>query len=184
MASLRKKLDVLGTVRLLERLMGNRPATDGSPFDWPAHIATIDPASADYRDVLDQYEANIAQIEQAVAQSGARLYLCTLTSNLRDWPPAYKATKGAAQASVMLDALETSAPLTLEQIHQAFPDQGDPMRAYLCGRLALRDGQTTKALEHLILARDLDRVPLRAPSRVNQFLHQQGGPARRHPDRH
>jgi lysophospholipase L1-like esterase len=128
------------------------------------------------------FRANVERIAAATGSAGAHLVLVTLGQDLVDWPPA------ASDHRPPLSAAELERWSRLVDEGKALRIRGDCPGALGRWRRALeigagyaelhfriagcerRLGRIDAARAHFVLASDLDRVPLGAPSRYNDAL--------------
>lgn len=141
--------------------------------------------------VRDYYEANLDDICRYTLDSGARVLLCTVASNLRDWPPAaslHRPNLTPEQESPWKTAFETglenertgmgpdSPPqertAALRRALDAFTQAAAVDDTYAAlqfhlGRCHWELGERAEALPCFTRARDLDCLPLRVDSDMN-----------------
>ena len=140
--------------------------------------------------VYQNFQANLDAIIQLGTSSGATVILNTVGVNLRDCPPfgsvsraAIAGTRAAAFSAAFTNALNAAARQNWAaagaacQVAANYEPQSADLE-YLWGQSLLGDGQTVAATAHLIAAGDLDTLPFRADSRINQIIRTAG---ERHP---
>ncbi len=164
------------TVRLLdhfvEAMMNYRQG-----YLMPCQVDVWDQQSAYYKERVATFNEELNQIVKRVRRKGVPLILCTLPSNLSDWPPVYKRLPGHGQPyAEMVSGIqellrggkyqEASGAVTAG--FGRYPQ--DAMLYFLRGRIQAATGAYADARESFVKARDLDPVPFRAPSEINSVI--------------
>jgi len=164
------------TVRVLhwrvQRIMGFR-----KDYVMPCQVAPWDRKSEAFDRHVAGFEDEMKLIIQRACQRNIKLIVGTLPSNVSDWPPVYKQLAGRDQR--YLDAVSQIQNLTSEGKYReasdaltaglsSYPD--DAMLYFLRGQLQSAMGNNTGARESFVKARDLDRLPWRAPSQINSII--------------
>ncbi len=133
-------------------------------------------------EALRWFAANLEQIADAAEAAGARLVLVTLGQDLRDWAPgasAHRPDLTAAELERWSQQVEAGrqsqrrgdCEAALRSWRRALEiDAGYAELHYQIARCARRLGRRADARTHFVLASDLDRVPLGAPSHYNRLL--------------
>ena len=171
-----------GAKELLFRLssLGGR-----EPPRFGLHLVTeqIDGTRASYRRTVDNYRANLEALAESAAERGVPVLLGTLVSNLRGFYPLRSDCGGedggpllAEEAAALLrqgrkEELGVLARESLERSPECAAAH------FELARLRQMEGRNHEALVSYGRARDLDRVPFRAPGVFNQILRET---ARRH----
>ncbi|MBI2565738.1 MAG: hypothetical protein HYV63_01725 [Candidatus Schekmanbacteria bacterium] len=127
------------------------------------------------------YEQNIRAALESARTHGKRVLLGTLTSNL-EYPPLGSIQSGALgpeQRRVWLEATAEARVATAEgRLAEAVAKLREAQRAnpehartvYDLAAALAAGGETAEAKHYYELARDNDRTPLRAPTRINQIV--------------
>ncbi len=163
-------------VRLLETYVEVRTRSRQG-YVMPCQVDVWDQQSASYKDRVADFSEELNHIVKRVRQRGIPLILCTLTSNLSDWPPVYKRLPGRDQryadtVSGIQELLrggkyqEASAAVTTGL--SRYPQ--DAMLYFLRGQIQAATGAHADARESFVKARDLDPVPWRASSGINSSI--------------
>ncbi|MGD0271753.1 MAG: GDSL-type esterase/lipase family protein [Candidatus Sulfotelmatobacter sp.] len=163
-------------MRLLEHIVDARKRSRQA-FVIPCQVDVWDQESASYKGRINDFNEELNLIVKRVRQKGIPLILCTMTSNLSDWPPVYKRLPGRdqryADAVRGIQALlqagkypEASAAVTAGFRH--YPE--DAMLYFLRGQIQAATGAHADARESFVKARDLDPVPWRASSGINSLI--------------
>lgn len=119
------------------------PPRDPAEDPWPAQIVAYD--RADLGDRVAVFRDNLGAMLRVAEAHRTPVLLCTVASNLRDWPPVH--------------------------LRLAPPDAGDrAMRLYEEGRIQYRAGQYGPAHALLTRAKDLDPFPWRPISVFNDVI--------------
>jgi tetratricopeptide (TPR) repeat protein len=183
--------------QLLASLTDRLKAKSSTPPSWGGMQMflgnQVPPNAASKETVYRNFQSNLQGILRAGRDSGVAILLSTVAVNLTDCPPL---------ASIASSNLPASDRILLEQLlvdGRAFEGQRnfaaaarcyeqatalDPLSAelqYRWGRSLLELTNVAAAREHLQSACDLDALPFRADSRVNNLIrqaaHEFGGPA-------
>ncbi len=132
--------------------------------------------------VYGAFERNLTDMVRAGRRAGARVYLSTVAVNLADCAPFGSANgKDLSLAEHQqwmlhynraIEALDASRPETAEsEVTAALAiDDKHAGLHYLRGEAALARSNRTEAAAAFARARDLDVVPLRTDSRMNQII--------------
>jgi lysophospholipase L1-like esterase len=144
----------------------------------PAEVITT--ADAEYARVVEHYERNLRRLVRLARRRGARLILCGLVSNLRDWRPNRSLHGGLAAEDVarfeerrgrlMARRMAGDPPGSAEwrELTRISPDHAESW--FELGRAQLREGDVAGALRSFERARDLDAIPWRAPGPILERL--------------
>jgi tetratricopeptide (TPR) repeat protein len=138
-------------------------------------------------EALRRFEENLDAIAAAAARAGARLVLCTVPSNLRDWRPNRSVFDPAAPPETRDRALDllgraggalrggdaAAAAGLLEEAHALAP--GHAEIAFALGRAYEGLGRWDEAREAYRSARDADAQPVRAPGPFNDAIRRAAG---------
>ena len=157
----------------------------GEPSRFGLHLVTeqIDWSDDSYASTVDNYRANLDDLAEAAAGRGVPVLLGTLVSNLGGFYPLRSECGGdlagpelAAEAGVLLRQGRTEGLRALAR--ESLRRSADCAAAHFeLGRVQEMEGRSREALASYELARDLDRVPFRAPSVFNEIVRETG---RRH----
>ena len=139
---------------------------------------------------MDNYRANLEALAEAAAERGVPVMLGTLVSNLRGFYPLRSDCGGddrgprlAEEAAALLrqGRKEELGVLARESLKRS-PECA--AAHFELARLQEMEGRNRDALVSYGRARDLDRVPFRAPAVFNEILRGDGpAPRQRHPRR-
>jgi tetratricopeptide (TPR) repeat protein len=143
----------------------------------PCQVDVWDQKSASYRGRIATFNEELNQIVKRVRQKDVPLILCTLPSNLSDWPPVYKRlpARGQPYAEMVSGIQELLRGGKYQEASDAvtagfgrYPQ--DAMLYFLRGQIQAATGAYADARESFVRARDLDPVPYRAPSETNFLI--------------
>lgn len=167
-----------------ESLLAGKPAPP-APGGWAGlkmfERNQVPPNSPARGVVLDHFKANLQSILSQGASAGAKVILSTVPVNLRDCGP-FASGHGlgyAANAQVWDEAYSNGKKLLQSKVFDAalaeFEKAAaiDPDHAelrFLLGQTHLLLQEPAKAMEHLRAACDLDALPFRATSPINQAI--------------
>jgi len=141
-----------------------------------------DVAEAERRDVREHFRDNLRAIVGIARAAGTRVVLCTVPSNLRDWPPnqsLFDPSLDFEQRQAVLGLLAearsarergdaTTALTSLERATEISPGYAE---IYFLRGKALEDlGRWEEARRAYVRARDLDAQPGRASSELNETI--------------
>ncbi|HIG56736.1 MAG TPA: hypothetical protein EYG11_11655 [Candidatus Latescibacteria bacterium] len=134
------------------------------------HLVTrqVDILDDAYRAAGDNYRRNLETIIAAAADRDVPVMLSTLVSNLKDFHPLRSACSELGGLSTANLALRGEQSIK-DKLGQS------PYCAALhfeLGRYYYERRQSTQAQQAFVRARDMDRLPFRAPTFFNQILHQ------------
>lgn len=189
----RELLDRLALVRLL-RLMLRRERFDG-PLTLPDKVLPVRPDDPLRAAKLEAYRERLTAIAALCRERRVPLVICTVSSNLRDWPPVWRGVGWSTPLGTPayeelirgrlaeLDAAASgerpgrAATLlsTLKADLKTLP--ADPMLLWLRGRAQLITGDGPGARLDLLAARRADPIPWRGLPAINQAIREL---ARRH----
>jgi tetratricopeptide (TPR) repeat protein len=133
-------------------------------------IGLLDPA---YQATVDNFRQNLEQMLSIAAARHIPVVLATLVSNLKDFHPLRSECDALTPALEDL-VLQGRLAEATEQARDALRDH--PYCAnlhFLLGHLYYQRGAYELAQDALSRARDLDRLPFRAPAVFNQIIRQQ-----------
>ena len=143
---------------------------------------TTDLARAERAEVRGLFEDNLRAIVRVARGAGAEVILCTVASNLKDWPPnqsrfaddvPFEARQVAQQrlAAAQRALASGAAAQALELLEQAAAiDATYAATRYELGRTLEALGRYDDARAAYVAARDLDSQPSRAPSEHNETI--------------
>jgi tetratricopeptide (TPR) repeat protein len=153
----------------------------------------LNPADQRKGRIYYNFQRNLEDIVGTGIRARVPMVLCSVASNLRDFPPfaslpaeptdpsvrpeweqALKLAQSQVQAQNWVAALTN-----LQAAIRLNPDAAEPH--FLFGLCALAQNSYDLARESLIKARDLDALPFRADSRINAIIHEV---AQRHQAQH
>lgn len=162
----------------LSSFLGTKPATFG------LHLATeeIDWTQDSYSRVVANYRANLDAMVTAAAEQGVPVLLSTLVSNLKDFYPLRSECGGLDSADGQLLAAEVMDLARQGQHERAQARVLEGLRRspqcaavhFEMARLHHGAGHYREAKAFYIQARDLDRVPFRAPTVFNEVVREIG----------
>jgi lysophospholipase L1-like esterase len=172
------------TVRMLQRwLRGITPANDESASKTlMAAAARPEPIAIDsklYRQTLENFTANLSDIEALCRKHRIPLILGTLISNERDLPPFQSnlvATKNLLNEDIRQFISNEPTISNVEKLQKSLAKFSsddiakNAVLSYLHGQAALVQGDTSLARSLLIRARDLDGIRFRAASELNEVI--------------
>jgi tetratricopeptide (TPR) repeat protein len=143
---------------------------------------SVDVAEAERAEVERHFEENLRAIVAIAREAGARVLLCTVPSNVREWIPNQSifeedvdfearqtvlALLGEARAA--LEAGDPQAAMTaLERASEVSPGYAETH--FLLGQALERLDRTEDARQAFDRARDLDAQPARASSELNRIV--------------
>lgn len=149
-----------GVLRDIARQLGPQPTTGG----FGLHLVTrqVDILDEAYRVTAEHYQHNLATIIAAAADRNVPVMLSTLVSNLKDFHPL---------RSTCPEFVGTSLN---ERVLKAQLEQSPYCAAlhFALGQYYFRQGQSARAQQAFIRARDMDQLPFRAPTFFNRILQQ------------
>lgn len=134
--------------------------------------------------IMDNFKANIEDVCRYAQSVGAKIVLCTLGSNLRDFPPLgslHRPNLADAQIDEWTAACQQAALCESKEQHNEALNHYqkaascDDQYAELHFRIALcqsKLGDFQRACEHFHLACNLDAIPFRPDRRMNNLLRQ------------
>ncbi len=170
-----------GFVALLQKCRARK-----TPATWGGMKMFLDqqvpPADPRREQVYRNFQANLTSIIRAGTASGVPVVLCSVASNLKDCPPFASlpprdlALSKLAEWSALLASGATNqarnefpqAVQSLEQASRIAPQ--NPDLQFQLGECYLKTGRTEEAQRSFMLARDLDTLPFRADSRINEII--------------
>jgi len=144
---------------------------------------TADLARAERDEVRERFEDNLREIVRLGRSAGARVILCTVASNLRDWEPnqsRFGDDVSFADRQTVLQRVARAreqrqrgavAEDALEELRQAVAtDPGYAATQFELGKVLEALGRWDEAREAYVAARDLDAQPSRASSEMNETI--------------
>ncbi len=146
-------------------------------YIMPCQVDVWDRESAAYKGRIATFNEELNQIVTRMRRKGVPLILCTLPSNLSDWPPVYKRLPGRGQPyAEMVSGIQQllrggkyqEASNAVTAGFGRYPQ--DAMLYFLRGRIQAATGAYADARESFVKARDLDPVPYRASSEINTLI--------------
>ena len=149
-------------------------------YIMPCQVDVWDQESASYKGRIATFNEELNQIVKRVRQKGVPLILCTLPSNLSDWPPVYKRLPGRDRRYI--DAVSRIQELLRGGKYQEASDAvttgfsrypQDAMLYFLRGQIQAAMGAYADARESFVKARDLDPEPYPGIQR-DQLPHSKG----------
>ncbi len=168
----------LRTYQLLERFIGlfqrrskSKPETLMAAMIKKSRILPKGPL---YRKTVRNFKINLKTVISIFARRQIPVYVSTVTCNLKDQQPLgypdpltsiphYKAIRSAMQNGRL-----SRAERLLKQAVRA--DALHPLAHFLLGEIYDRQGRFPAAKKQFIRAKDLDRIPFRAPSAINTVI--------------
>ena len=168
-----------------ELIFGLSSLAGREPPRFGLHLVTgqIDRTQDSYQSTVDNYRANLDALAESAAGRGVPVLLGTLVSNLGGFYPlrsdcgeegdgADLADEGAA---LLRQGRKERLRVLVRESLKASPECASAH--FELARLQEMDGRDREARASYSLARDLDRVPFRAPAVFNEVLRETG---RRH----
>ncbi|MGA2606471.1 MAG: GDSL-type esterase/lipase family protein [Terriglobia bacterium] len=146
-------------------------------YIMPCQVDVWDQESASYKGRIATFNEELNQIAKRVRQKGVPLILCTVPSNLSDWPPIYKRLPGRDRRYI--DAVSRIQELLRGGKYQEASDAvttgfsrypQDAMLYFLRGQIQAAMGAYADARESFVKARDLDPEPHRVSSGINSLI--------------
>ncbi len=150
---------------------GKHPATLMAAMIKKSHIV---PGRSLYKKTLHNFKTNLNVIIKICASQNIAVYVSTLVSNLKDQAPLgypnpdssisrYPAIRQALnhQQWSLADSLLT---MSIQK------DSLNPLSHFLLAQVYYQNKQFAKAGQEFILAKDLDQIPFRAPSDMNNII--------------
>jgi len=143
---------------------------------------TVDLARVERAEVRERFEENLRAIVRVARGAGARVILCTVASNLRDWAPNQSRFDDGVpfeKRQLVLQGIEAArqglargeAAAAVQALGAAVavdPTYAEPR--FLLGRAYEALGRWDDAREAYVAARDLDAQPARASSELNETI--------------
>ena len=133
----------------------------------------------EFTQTLRHYGWNIQRILDRCEARGVPVVLCTLPSNLRNWPPFESLTSPGADKTALDARLRQSVSLLKDGRHAEALAQARVLAAEEPGAAAFHyvtamcldaAGKTREAKQEYLVAKDLDAFPHRAPSTFNMKI--------------
>ena len=161
---------------LKELRFGVRSWTTGSPQReaFGLHLVNeeIGPSDEGYATTEHNFRRNLEEILIIAGESHIPVMLSTLTSNVRDFYPLRSQCDGSAPTAriktLAADGHVSETVTLAEEALQATPDCADIH--FLLGQASYQLEQYDRAASAFVAARDLDRMPFRAPSSFNAVI--------------
>tara|TARA_Y100000588_G_scaffold379206_1_gene460978 strand:- start:342 stop:1778 length:1437 start_codon:yes stop_codon:yes gene_type:complete len=166
------------------RAPSDRSGKRGSPYEMMVN-STLAPHHPSRKQAVGNFKGNLQEIIEIAERHGIPVILGTVVSNLRDWRPFDSAlppdSLDVAQWQHLLDVGERALELNhldeAERSYQTalrlFPDHAQTH--FDLGHVYLALGQRDRAELSFTRARDLDVLPIRAPSGVNEAIRSVAG---------
>ncbi|MBM82726.1 MAG: hypothetical protein CMJ78_19355 [Planctomycetaceae bacterium] len=153
--------------------------SDDGIGEWKGQYVVRD--ETEIQHTLDHYTVNLTRMVTACREKNVPLILCTVPTNLRDWPP-FVSEPAAGTSQEEFDELVKEAQALLDQKKYDECQQQceklvkkHPRGAifhYLIAKCLDGQGNAKAALESYIQARDKDAFPQRALSSFNDTVRQ------------
>ncbi len=125
-----------------------------------------------YQTTVENYRRNLDQMLLTARRYGVPVLLSTLVANLKDFYPL-RSDCGLGELSRELDLLVGKGRLR-EAVQLCEEELNErpycASRHFELGRLHYRQGEYRKASKEFVYARDMDRLPLRAPTVFNRII--------------
>ena len=170
-----------------ELMFGLSSLSGTEPVRFGLHLVTeeIDWTQDSYERTVDNYRANLDALLAAAAEQGVPVLLSTLVSNLKDFyplRPECSDVDGEDGVSLAREVMGLARQGQHERARARVREglRRSPQCAAAHFELAQLDrdaGRYREALASYVQARDLDRVPFRAPAAFNEVVREAG---RRH----
>jgi len=163
----------------------NQKGGENPRADFKVPAPENQPVSEEFRkERILSYQHHLERMLSVLKRKKLPALLCTLTVNLKDWPPEWlpypeklseKETKLLIQNlslaySAIFEGRLKDAERFLAQAESLAPDY--PMSHFLAGWLEEKRGDFSSAQKHFLLARKLDKSRHRAPPEINQIIRQ------------
>jgi tetratricopeptide (TPR) repeat protein len=159
--------DMTVTTRVLRRSYRNWYDTVMLQFRW---FAGPDERMTDT--MLRNYERAMSDIVLAASQHKVPLVLCTMASDVLDWPPEVRDPSKIGDELMERWAsgeTATAEKLAAQQV-MSDPDTKDARLLFLAGRSLLADGDVERAHRYLVRAKDDSDGISRIPEAANEFI--------------
>ena len=152
------------------------------PFSLHLIDQEIGPGDPGYRVTVRNFRRNFEEMLAGARRRQVPVLLSTLTSNVRDFYPLRSVCDGDGRSRTM-ERLASEGRLGEairigEQARSDAPTCADIR--FLLGRLYLQQGNIGGARQALSAARDLDRMPFRAPGVINDIIRDLAATGREH----
>ena len=152
------------------------------PFSLHLIDQEIGPGDPGYRVTVRNFRRNFEEMLVGARRRQVPVLLSTLTSNVRDFYPLRSVCDGEGRSRT-IERLASEGRLGEairigEQARSDAPTCADIR--FLLGRLYLQQGNIAGARQALSAARDLDRMPLRAPGVTNDIIRDLAATGREH----
>lgn len=185
------KFKSLRTFQLLQGLYTKTQGNGASAADAPTpgeNARTLMAQVAKHKDIalgshlfeqgIAQFETNMSLLLAKYQNAGIPVFISTIASNLKDQSP-FASADASPDLLRQLQALRNKAKLQ-QLSHQALTEFSDTVLRtsdsadlhFELGHIFVSVNNTTKALDHFIKAKDLDRLRFRAPEQINQLIRQ------------
>ena len=148
-----------------------RPAAAEEGFGLHLFDREISPQHPGYRITGENYRANLEEMLRTAERHQVPVLLSTLVSNLHFYP--FRSTCDLSRMALKVAALERQnrLPEAIQVGEETLAQAPECANIhYELGRLHYRQGAYEQAHRHLARARDLDRLPFRAPGPFNQTI--------------
>ena len=139
-------------------------------------VGLFDPG---YRITGENYRANLEEMLETARGRGVPVLLSTLVANVKDFHPLRSECDGTEPALQLEELLRQGRLQEAQRIGAlALADHPDCANLHFnTGQLYLRLADYQAARQEFTLARDLDRLPFRAPAQFNQIIQELAGSA-------
>ena len=169
--------------------MKKRDARETQDMDYfrKYRVAADHPARAR---VYESFGKNLKATCRSIEQSEAKGLLLTAGSNLRDFPPLASLHKVGLSEADLLSWTNAFTAGVAEEVagrleeavghyERAMAVDGDHAELnYRLGRCHLAAGRMPAALQYLARAREMDALPFRAGSKINELIREMGSPGK------
>lgn len=174
-----KIFQLANNVYLKLRTPSNRLEKEGSPYKMMVN-SSLAPHHSLREQAIENFRGNLHEIISIAKRHQIPVILGTIVSNVRDWRPFDSepppSSLDVTQWQQLLEngkaAFEQNRLEEAERIYQTaielFPDHAQTH--FDLGHVYLAEGYQDKAKRSFTRARDLDILPIRAPSEVNEII--------------
>ena len=172
----------MALIRVLRNHLSIPRETPLSPnYFLPDRLIPYDHESRWFSERVTRHRENLAQAIGWAKAHEIPVLLCTLPSNVADWPPVHRLVAWASnipnydQDVAAIEAMIQTGdlPQAEQQIDSVQARYGeDAMMLYLKGQICRRGARMEEALALLTRAKDLDPFPYRALGAVNESIRQ------------
>ena len=147
-----------------------QPKEEAASFGLHLAREEIGPLDAGYSRTAENFRANLEEIALIAAERGIPLLFSTLVSNLKDFHPLRSECDAATPAIEARNATGQWAEAERQARNALRENPYCANLHFTLGRLYYLRGEYGEATAAFTRARDMDRLPFRAPTLFNQIL--------------